>query len=105
MKYLRVSLFCEAFAAVYRSVVGGLEGDLRFAAAFSANCGEHFLGSTGSLLSCISASLAALGLVLEAAFCVEFLFACGKYKFVAAILAGECLVFVHWCSPLVDVFY
>jgi hypothetical protein len=92
---LRVSLFCEAVAAVYRSVVRGLEGNLSFAAAFSANCGEHFSGSLGSLFSCVSASLAALGFVLEAAFSVEFLFACGKNEFVAAIFAGESLVFVH----------
>ena len=95
---------CEAFRAVYRSVVAGLEGNLSFLTALSANRGKHvsFLTFAGRVLSLVAACLASLGFGLEALFCVEFLFACGEYEFVASILAYQCLVLIHLCLPRFD---
>ena len=87
---------CEALAAVYRSVAGGLERNLSFLAASSANGGEHLTLSLGCVLACITACLASLGLVLEALLCVEFLLACGEYELVAALFARQCLVLKHF---------
>ena len=81
-------LHCSiALAAIYGSVVLGLKGDLCFAAAVSANSCKEFLSSLTCILTCIAASLASLGLVLEASFCIELLLACGEYEISAAILA------------------
>ena len=88
---------CEAFGAVYRSVVAGLEGNLSFLTALSANSGKEFsfLTFAGCVLSLVAACLASLGFVLEALFCVEFLFTGGEYEFVATFLALSGLVLVH----------
>jgi hypothetical protein len=85
----------EAFAAIYRSVVAGLERNLSFLAAVSANGGEHFSLFLVYVLSLVTAYLASLGLVLEALFCVEFLFAGGEHEIIAAFLALKGLVLVH----------
>ena len=87
---------CEALAAVYRSVAGGLERNLSFLAASSANGGEHLTLSLACALACVTACLASLGLVLEALLCVEFLLACGEYELVAALFARQCLVLKHF---------
>jgi hypothetical protein len=84
---LSVSHFCEAIAAVYRFAFGGLERNFAFLAAFCANCGEVLSLSLACVLSCISASFASLGFVLEALFCIEFLFTGGENEFVSAIFA------------------
>ena len=84
-----------SFAAIYRSVVRGLEGNLCFLAALCA-CGcKELSGGLACVLSCVAARLTSLGLVLEAALCVELLLACGENEFCAAILTNQCLVFVH----------
>ena len=88
-------LLCEAFAAVNGSVFAGLEGNLRYTTAFVTGSFEPFAFSTGSVFACVTASLAALGLVNETLFSIEFLFACCEYEFFAAFLAFECFVFVH----------
>ena len=77
----------EAIAAVNGTVRLGFERNLSFAAASCANCGEEFTGTTSSVLASITASLAALGLILEAAFSVEFLFTSGENEFVTAFFA------------------
>ena len=78
----------EALAAEYGTVGLGLEGNLCLAAATSAGSGEEFTGATSVVLTSITASLAALGLVLEAALCVEFLLTSGENEFVAALFAN-----------------
>ena len=78
----------EALAAVYGTVGLGLEGNLCLAAATGASSGEELTGATSSVLASITAGLATLGLILEAALCVEFLLTCGKHKFVAALFAN-----------------
>ena len=78
----------EALAAVYGTVGLGLEGNLCLAAATGASSGEELTGATGGVLASITASLAALGLVLEAALCVEFLLTGGENEFVAALFAN-----------------
>jgi hypothetical protein len=84
-----------AFAAVYRSVVRGLEGNLCFLATLCTSGCKEFSGSLACVLSCVTAGFASLGLVLETAFCIEFLFTCGENEFCAAILTNQSLVFVH----------
>ena len=77
----------EALAAVHRTVRLGLKGNLGLATAGSANSSEELTGATSGVLASITASLAALGLVLEAALCVELLFTGGENEFVAALFA------------------
>ena len=78
----------EALAAENGTVGLGLEGNLCLAAATCAGSGEELTGTTGSVLAGVTACLAALGLVLEAALCVEFLLTCGENEFVAALFAN-----------------
>ena len=78
----------EALAAEYGTVGLGLEGNLGFAAATGAGSGEELTGATGGVLASVTASLAALGLVLEATLCVEFLLTSGEYELVAAFFAN-----------------
>ena len=81
--------FSIAVAAINRSVVAGLEGNLSFLAATCASGGEKFsCGLAGVLLSG-TAGFASQGFVLKTFFCVEFLFTCGEYEFVTAILAYQ----------------
>ena len=77
----------EALAAENGTVGLGLEGNLCLTAATSAGSGEELTGATGSVLTSVAASLAALGLVLEAALCVEFLLTGGEHELVATLFA------------------
>ena len=95
---LRVLSCCEALAAVNSLTFGGLEGHLAFLATVCANCGEHFSRSLGCVLSCGTAILASLGLVLESLGCIEFLLTGGEHEIVSAIFALQCLVLVHGFS-------
>ena len=90
----------EALAAEHGTVGLGLEGNLCLAAATCAGSGEELTGATGAVLAGITACLAALGLVLEAAFSVESLLTGGEHELVAAIFALQSLVFVHLEIPL-----
>ena len=65
----------------------GLEGNLGFLAASSAGGGEELTGAASGVLAGVTACLAALGLVLEAALCVECLLTGGENEFVAALFA------------------
>ena len=78
----------EALAAIHGSVGLGLKGDLCFATASSAGSGEILSGATGGILSSVTASLAALGLILEASFSIEFLLTGGKHELVATVFAN-----------------
>ena len=78
----------EALAAVYRTVGLGLKGNLCFSAACSASSSKELTGTTGSVLASVTACLAALGLILEAALCIELLLTGGEYKFVTALFAN-----------------
>ena len=77
----------EALAAENGTVGLGLEGHLCFAAAASAGSSEELTGGAGSVLASVTASLAALGLVLEAALCVELLLTSGEHELVATLFA------------------
>ena len=90
----------EALAAENGTVGLGLEGNLSLAAATGAGSGEELTGATGGVLASITASLAALGLILEAALSVELLLTGGEHELVAALFANSSLVFVHWILPL-----
>ena len=78
----------EALAAVHGPIGLGLEGHLGLATAARAGSGEELTGATGSVLASVTASLAALGLVLEAALCVELLLTGGEHELVAALFAN-----------------
>ena len=78
----------EALAAENRTVGLGLEGNLCLATAACAGSGEELTGATGSVLASVTAGLAALGLVLEAALCVELLLTGGEHELVAALFAN-----------------
>ena len=77
----------EALAAVHRTVRLGLEGNLGLAAASSANSSEILAGAAGGVLASITAGLAALRLVLEAALSVELLLTGGEHELLAALFA------------------
>ena len=83
-----LSHLCKALAAVHRTISLGLKGNTSFLAASSTGSGEELSGTTNSVLSGVTAGLAALGLVLEASLSVEFLLASGKYELVAALFAN-----------------
>ena len=83
-----VAHLSEALAAEHRTVGLGLEGHLSLAAATGTGSSEELTGTTGVVLASVTAGLAALGLVLEAALCVEFLLTGGENEFVAALFAN-----------------
>ena len=97
---LCVSHLSKALAAVDSLAVGGLEGHLAFLATVRTDGGEHFSGSLLRVLSCGTAILASLGLVLKALRCVELLLTGGEHEIVSAIFALQCLVLVHGFSFL-----
>ena len=78
----------EALAAEYGTVGLGLEGNLCLTTATGAGSSEELTGTTGIVLASIAAGLAALGLILEATLCVEFLLAGSENEFVAALFAN-----------------
>lgn len=78
----------EALAAIDRTVGLGLKGNLCLAAASCANCGEELTGTTSCILASVAACLAALGLVLETALCVEFLLTCGEHELLTTLFAN-----------------
>ena len=83
------SSICKAVAAVDGTVAAGLERNLAVLATLRAHCIVHgALGTSGNTLTGSAAGLAALGLVLEAALCVELLLTGGEDEFLSAILAN-----------------
>ena len=78
----------EALAAENRAIGLGLEGNLCLATATCAGSSEELTGTAGSVLTSIAAGLAALGLILEAALCVELLLTGGEHELVAALFAN-----------------
>jgi len=91
----------EAGAAVDRPVVPRLERNTGRCAACCAHGIVHLaLTAFGALaaggLLCVTAGLAALGLVLEALLCIELLFSGGENEFHATVTAYENFVFEHF---------
>jgi hypothetical protein len=78
----------EALAAEHRTVGLGLEGHLSLAAAASAGSSKELTGTASVVLPSVTAGLAALGLVLEAALGIECLLTGGENEFVAALFAN-----------------
>lgn len=79
--------FCIALAAINRTILSGFERNFCFAAAGSAGGGVHFFLGFDFVFACIAALFAALGLVNEAALCIEFLFAGGESELFSAFFA------------------
>ena len=78
----------EALAAEHGAIGLGLERNSCLTAATSAGSGEELTGATGVVLASITASLAALGLVLEAALCVELLLTSGEHELLTTLFAN-----------------
>ncbi len=78
----------KALAAINCSAFLGLERNLSLTAAGSTGSCIHNSFSSAGILSCVTASLASLGLVYKAFLCVEFLLACGEDKFISAFLTN-----------------
>ena len=78
----------KALAAVNRAIRLGFEGNLCLAAACCAGRSEELAGTTGCVLACVAAGLAALGLILEAALCVKFLLTCGEHELLTTFFAN-----------------
>ena len=98
-----LTLGFEALTAVDGPISTGLEGHLGLAAAAVTDDGVHLpgsttvavLGTTGS-----AACRAAARLILEALLSEELLLAGRENEFVAAVTAGQGLVFVHGTNLL-----
>ena len=90
----------KALAAVYGSVVVGLERNLCLFAAVCANCSKHLAVRLVCILTVVTASLASLRLVCKAVLSVELLFACCEYEICTAVLALKGLVFEHFATSL-----
>ncbi len=84
-----------ALAATSTSVLVGLKGNLCNTTTIYAYCLIKLAFATGSILTCVTASFATLGLIYKAFFSIKFLFACGESEFIAAFLTDKGLVFVH----------
>ena len=87
MRKLLILGCSKALAAKNRSVAGGLERNLCFFSALSASYAEKLSLGLSCVLSLVTASLASLGLILEALLCKKLLFACCENKLLTAILA------------------
>ena len=77
----------EALAAVYGTILPGLEGDPSYLAAVGADCLVHLPLTAGSVLTGVTAGLAPLGLILEPTGSIELLLAGRKDEFLAAVFA------------------
>jgi len=83
-----LSHLSEALAAVDGTIGLGLKGNLRLSAACGADSGKELTRAAGRILACVTAGLAALGLVLEATLCVELLLTGGENEFFATLFAN-----------------
>ena len=87
----------KAIAAVNRAIGLGLKRHTSLAAASGAGGGViSALTGAGVVLARITAGLAALGLILEAALRIKFLFTGGENEFLTALFAYQGLVLVHF---------
>ena len=87
----------EALAAVYGTILTGLERNLTFLTAGCADCIVHLALASGTVccLAGITAGLATKRLVGETLFSVELLLSCSEGELLSAILADQNLVVVH----------
>jgi hypothetical protein len=78
----------EALAAVNGAIGLGLEGNLGIAATSSTGSGEVLTRTAGSSLAGVTAALAALGLVPEAALSVELLLTSSEHELATTLFAN-----------------
>ena len=83
-----LSHLSKALAAVNGAIGLGLKRNLCLTAASGAGSGKELTRTAGSILAGITASLAALGLVLEAALCIELLLTGGENELVTTLFAN-----------------
>ena len=77
----------ETLTAINRPVRFGFKGDPGFAPAGRAYGSEVLPGPAGSGLTGITAGFAALGLILEAALCIELLLTGGEHELLSTLFA------------------
>ena len=77
----------EALAAVDRTVLARLEGNLASLAAAGADSVKHLALTAGSVLAGITAGLAALGLIGKTALGIELLLTGGEHELIATFFA------------------
>jgi hypothetical protein len=86
----------EAFAAVDRTVIAGLEGNLAGLSTACAYCIIHLAClSAVCCFASIAARFATLRLVGKALLSIKFLLTGSEGEFLSTILADQCLVVVH----------
>ena len=81
---------CKTVAAIYRSIRLGFKGNPCLAAAGSAYSNKLLSRRSSSIFTGITTGFAALGLVLEASFCIKLLFTGGEHELLAAFLTDKC---------------
>jgi len=88
-------MFVKAIAAVNWAVISRLERDFSLFSAFGAGYSEHLplFAAVAMAFTFVAAFTTPHGLILKAAFLIEFLFARTEDEFFAAVLAYECFVF------------
>jgi len=95
----------KAVTAVYGAVRFGFKRNAGFFSALGAGGDEKFARSAGAVLAVVAAGFAALRLILESAFCVEFLFTGGEYEFLSALFTYEGFVFEHGLGVSLKKYY
>ena len=78
----------EAITAIHRTIALGFKGHAGLSTAGRTDGREVLPGTASGVLTGVTAGLAALGLVLEAALGVELLLAGGENELLATLLAN-----------------
>jgi len=89
-----------AGAAIHGTIILGQEWNLRFGSTLSADYRVHLARgafrtsahTVGRIAACRTAGGTATGLIHQSFLLVEFLLACGKFKFATAVAARESFV-------------
>lgn len=98
--FLSRKFFSIAGTAKNRTVVVRLKRHLCFASAFGADSRIKPSFGSACLFACHAACFTCFGLVCESFFCIKFLLTGGEHKFLTAVFAYKCLVFVHSATSL-----
>ena len=93
------SLIGETIAAIDRAIALWLERHFCFLTAFGARAAKKLARTASGYFPTVTAGLAALGLVLEAALGVEFLLTSGERELFITFLALDGSVLVHALNP------
>lgn len=93
--WLLLSLVGKTIAAIYRTIVAGLERNLAGFSAGSAYGIEHLARCSSIVFTGVTAGFASLRFVRKSFFLKEILFARGENEFIAAVFAYQRFVLMH----------